>query len=342
MDWADEEGARFGRSLLGSSAFAGTATIAADRVRTDRDGIRLEDALRRCGVEIDRFAEAHARAEKRRRLHRTAHRAGAGARAPGLAAGGGAGHQRRRAPRHHLSRAGGALRLDADERRGATRWPPPPNSRWKFAPSPGSMPTRCAPWAASRRSPGSSPPWWAAARPRSTSATSMPAVLAQMFREAREASERFAREERCTVEWSRIWNIEPDRRSIPKMVDFCEEAIREIAGETKAHRLPSGPLHDAAEVSRAGIPTVMMFVQSLRRHQPQQNRRHPRRAPRTGRARLRPARLESHPAPHVKGRRRPAEVSSGLPGRLGVLFCNRRRFLIVSSEHVRHRLFSIR
>ena len=58
VDWADEEGARFGRSLLGSSAFAGTATIAADRLRTDRDGVRMEDALRRCGVEMDRFPEA--------------------------------------------------------------------------------------------------------------------------------------------------------------------------------------------------------------------------------------------------------------------------------------------
>ena len=57
VDWADEEGARFGRSLLGSSAFAGTHTIDADRGRTDKDGIRLEDALRRCGVEIDRFPE---------------------------------------------------------------------------------------------------------------------------------------------------------------------------------------------------------------------------------------------------------------------------------------------
>ena len=46
VDWADEEGARFGRSLLGSSAFAGTHSIEADRVRTDKDGIRLEDALR--------------------------------------------------------------------------------------------------------------------------------------------------------------------------------------------------------------------------------------------------------------------------------------------------------
>src|SRR4051795_7534759 len=58
VDFADEEGARFGRSLLGSSAFAGAASIEADRGRTDKDGIRLEDALRRCGVEIDKFPEA--------------------------------------------------------------------------------------------------------------------------------------------------------------------------------------------------------------------------------------------------------------------------------------------
>src|SRR5580704_13263590 len=53
VDWADEEGARFGRSLLGSSAFAGTSSIAADRARTDRDGTKLEAALARCGVDID-------------------------------------------------------------------------------------------------------------------------------------------------------------------------------------------------------------------------------------------------------------------------------------------------
>jgi len=42
---------------------------------------------------------------------------------------------------------------------------------------------------------------------------------------------------------------------------MCDEAIRETAGVV--HRLPSGPLHDAAEVARAGAPTIMMFVQSL-------------------------------------------------------------------------------
>src|SRR5580698_4482638 len=58
VDWADEEGARFGRSLFGSSAFAGAASIEADRARTDRDGVRWEDALKRCGVNIDAIGEA--------------------------------------------------------------------------------------------------------------------------------------------------------------------------------------------------------------------------------------------------------------------------------------------
>src|SRR6201988_887392 len=58
VDWADEEGARFGRSLLGSSAFAGTHSIAADRIRTDKDGVTMEDALRRWGFHMGRFPEA--------------------------------------------------------------------------------------------------------------------------------------------------------------------------------------------------------------------------------------------------------------------------------------------
>jgi N-carbamoyl-L-amino-acid hydrolase len=85
-------------------------------------------------------------------------------------------------------------------------------------------------------------------------------VLAQMFREAREASERFAAEEKCTVSWSRIFSIEPVPFH-PVLLDLCEQAVQETAG--RSHRLPSGPLHDAAEAARAGIPSVMMFVQSL-------------------------------------------------------------------------------
>jgi N-carbamoyl-L-amino-acid hydrolase len=63
------------------------------------------------------------------------------------------------------------------------------------------------------------------------------------------------------VEWDRLWNIEPilfDER----LIELADEAIAEVAGTS--HRLPSGPLHDAAEIARAGVPTVMLFVQSLR------------------------------------------------------------------------------
>src|SRR6202030_4488874 len=63
-----------------------------------------------------------------------------------------------------------------------------------------------------------------------------------------------------TVEGSRIWSIEPIPFD-PRLIELCDEAVRETAGAS--HRLPSGPLHDAAEVARAGIPTVMMFTQSL-------------------------------------------------------------------------------
>jgi N-carbamoyl-L-amino-acid hydrolase len=95
-------------------------------------------------------------------------------------------------------------------------------------------------------------------------------VLALMLAEAQEASRRFAAEEGCTVEWSRIWSIEPIPFD-PALIELCDQAVRETAGTS--HRLPSGPLHDAAEVARAGIPVVMMFTQSLAglSHNPAEN-----------------------------------------------------------------------
>ena len=72
---------------------------------------------------------------------------------------------------------------------------------------------------------------------------------------------RFAAEENIEVEWERIWSIEPILFD-ETLIGFADEAVREVSGTS--HQLPSGPLHDAAEVSRAGIPTVMLFVQSLR------------------------------------------------------------------------------
>jgi beta-ureidopropionase / N-carbamoyl-L-amino-acid hydrolase len=86
-------------------------------------------------------------------------------------------------------------------------------------------------------------------------------TLARMLAEAKEASERFAVEEHVDVTWDRIWHIQPILFH-EELVALAEEAVTEVAGQS--HRLPSGPLHDAAEVARIGIPTVMVFVQSLR------------------------------------------------------------------------------
>ena len=85
-------------------------------------------------------------------------------------------------------------------------------------------------------------------------------ALATMLSEAKTASEHFAKEGNVSVTWERLWQIEPILFN-DDLVRLCDEAISETGA--KPHRMPSGPLHDAAEVARSGIPTVMMFVQSL-------------------------------------------------------------------------------
>ncbi len=259
IDFADEEGARFGRSLLGSSAFAGTQSIEADRARLDRDGIRLEDALRRCGVEIERFPEA-AREQANAAAYIELHiEQGPILESLGLPLATVLGTKG--VERHAITFTGqeahsgstpmnarrdalaAAAKLALDIRRIAKEHPDSVCTMGSLKTFPGIVTAvvgRCE----------------ATLDQRDLDAS----VLAWMYAEARQASERFAKEEGCTVEWSRIWNIEP----VPfhaELVALCAAAIAETAGE--GIRLPSGPLHDAAEVSRAGIPAVMMFTQSL-------------------------------------------------------------------------------
>ena len=61
VDWADEEGARFGRSLLGSSLATGGLDPATLRDVSDRDGVTLRDALADHGVELDAAPNARKR-----------------------------------------------------------------------------------------------------------------------------------------------------------------------------------------------------------------------------------------------------------------------------------------
>jgi beta-ureidopropionase / N-carbamoyl-L-amino-acid hydrolase len=260
VDWADEEGARFGRSLLGSSAFASTSSIAGDRVRTDKDGIRLEDAVARCGFPIDRFPEA-TQEQKNAAAYLELHIE----QGPVL--------ERMNLP------LGAVLGTKGVERHAVTFFgqeahsgSTPMDARHDALAAAAKLALEIRAIAGKHKDAVSTigslktfPGIVTAVVGRCEAALDQrdldPAILAQMYREAQEASRRFAQEEKCTVEWSRIWNIEPIAFH-PVLLNFCEDAVREVSGA--AHRLPSGPLHDAAEVARSGIPAVMMFVQSLR------------------------------------------------------------------------------
>jgi len=260
VDWADEEGARFGRSLLGSSAFAGTHSIEADRIRTDGGGMKMEDALRRCGVEIAKFPDA-AKEQKNAAAYIELHiEQGPVLERIGLPLAvvlGTKGVERHNIIFHGQEAHSGSTPMNA--RRDALA------AAAKLALEIRTIAKKHEDAVCTMGSVKTFPGIVTAVVGRCEVTLDQrdlnAAVLAQMYREAQEASQRFAAEENCTVEWSLLWNIEPVPFH-PQLLDLCEQAVRETSATS--HRMPSGPLHDAAEVSRAGIPTVMMFVQSLK------------------------------------------------------------------------------
>jgi beta-ureidopropionase / N-carbamoyl-L-amino-acid hydrolase len=260
VDWADEEGARFGRSLFGSSAFAGTQSIDQDRTRTDAGGMRLEDALAACGVNIDAIGDAGLERKNAAAYLELHIEQGPVLESMGLPLAvvlGTKGVERHAITFHGQEAHSGSTPMTA--RHDALA------AAAKLALEIRTIAKRHADAVCTMGSVKTFPGIVTAVVGRCEAALDQrdldPEVLATMFREAREKSVQFANEEGCTVEWSRIWNIEPVPFH-PQLIELCEEAIRETAGQS--HRMPSGPLHDAAEVSRAGIPTVMLFVQSLK------------------------------------------------------------------------------
>lgn len=259
VDWADEEGARFGKSLFGSSACSGNLNMDEARRLVDRAGISLPDALARHGIDFEKVGDSG-----KELLHAAAY------------------------IELHIEQ--GPVLLDQDlplgavlgtfgvERHAITFHGQAAHS--------GSTPMnrrRDAYLAASRMGVEI---YQIAERSGGGvctigSCTTLPgivtsvveecritldqrhldaAALARMLGEARDASERFAKEGNVRVTWERLWQIDP-RPFHEELIARCDDAIRETCGIS--HRLPSGPLHDAAEMAAAGIPTVMLFVQSL-------------------------------------------------------------------------------
>src|SRR5438094_1265282 len=262
VKWADEEGALFGRSLFGSSAAAGSMADQEElRARKDADGTPLPVALHEHGVDLDSALDAHselAGAAAYLELHIEQGPVLESMELPLGVVLGTFGVERHQVTfRGQAAHAGstpmdkrrdalaGAARLELEIREIAKR------TGEGAVCTMGGVVTK----------PGIVTSVVETAEclldQRHLDAT----TLAAMLDEAKRASEEFARQEDVEVEWERIWNIEPILFD-DALIELADESIREVA--SSSHRLPSGPLHDAAEVARAGVPTVMLFVQSPR------------------------------------------------------------------------------
>jgi N-carbamoyl-L-amino-acid hydrolase len=262
VDWADEEGARFGRSLFGSSAASGTMADQDElRGRKDADGVPLPDAVGAYGVDLDRATDASRELEGAEAYLELHIEQGPVLERLGLPLGvvlgtfgvernivrfrGQAAHAGSTPMDARRDALGAAARLALEIREIAKR------TGDGAVCTMGGVVTK----------PGIVTSVVETAECLLDQRHLDADTLAAMLAEAREASERFAAEEDVEVEWERIWNIQPILFD-EDLVELADESVREVSG--RSHRLPSGPLHDAAEVSRAGVPTVMLFVQSLR------------------------------------------------------------------------------
>jgi len=262
VSWADEEGARFGRSLFGSSAAAGSMADQDElRQRRDNDGVALPDALREHGVDLDRAVEARSQLANAAAYLELHIEQGPVLESLDLPLGvvlGTFGVER-----HQITWKGQAAHA------GST----PMDKRRDALAAAAKLALEIRPIAAQVGEGAVCTSGNVVCRPGIVTSVVETAEqlldqrhldassLARLLSLTQEASERFAQEENVDVRWERIWNIEPILFD-DELVELADESIREVSGTS--HRLPSGPLHDAAEVARAGIPTVMVFVQSLR------------------------------------------------------------------------------
>jgi beta-ureidopropionase / N-carbamoyl-L-amino-acid hydrolase len=262
VNWADEEGARFGRSLFGSSAAAGSMADQDElRAKVDAHGIALPDAVSEHGVDLDRALDARSQLENAAAYLELHIEQGPVLESMDLPLGvvlGTFGVERNLVTFRGQAAHAGSTPMD--KRRDA------------FA---GAAKLELEIREIAKRTGGGAVCTMGGVVTKPGIVTSVvetaeclldqrhldAATLAEMLSNARAASKRFAQEENIDVEWDRIWNIEPILFD-DELIELADESIREVAGTS--HRLPSGPLHDAAEVARAGIPTVMLFVQSLR------------------------------------------------------------------------------
>jgi allantoate deiminase len=258
VDWADEEGARFGRSLLGSSACAGSLDPDAVRGLTDRDGVALPDALAAHGVDLDRAGAARDRLDGAAAYLELHIEQGPVLERLELPLGvvlGSFGVERHRLTFTGAHAHSGASPMDArrDAFIAAAR------SAVAFRDDAARRSDARATTGPVRVEPGIPTAFNGRCEVTLDLRALDPGELADMHASARREAERIAGEEGCEIAWDPVFAIDPipfDR----DLIGLAEDVVAEIAGA--GHSLPSGPLHDASEMARV-LPAVMLFVRSL-------------------------------------------------------------------------------
>ncbi|HEV2320703.1 MAG TPA: hydantoinase/carbamoylase family amidase, partial [Verrucomicrobiae bacterium] len=236
VDWADEEGARFGKSLFGSSACSGNLDLNEARGLKDKDGIRLADALRDTGIELERVKESGRELKNAAaylELHIEQGPVLLDMDLPLAAVLGTFGVER-----HAITFRGQAAHS------GST----PMDRRKDAFLAAGRMAQEIYPIAA-RSGNGVCTIGSCVTQPGIVTSVVEDCritldqrhldsfALATMLSHARAASENFAREGGIKVSWERIWHIAP-RPFHAHLIGLCDDAIRETCGKT--HRMPSG------------------------------------------------------------------------------------------------------
>jgi N-carbamoyl-L-amino-acid hydrolase len=256
VDWADEEGARFGRSLFGSSAFAGTLGPAELTDLRDTEGRSIAEVLGENGVELGRAAECGRRREglgaylelhieQGPRMEREGLRA--------AAVTGCAGVERLRFVFAGQASHAGTTPMDARRDAGLAAAEAALEIE-RIPAAEGGVATT----GELRLEPGI--PTAVAGRATLTVDLRHPEAepLERMLESARSAARSAAERRGCGLEQVPVWRIEP----IPfdtGLVFAAREACAEVAG--KPASMASGALHDAAEVARV-LPAVMLFAPS--------------------------------------------------------------------------------
>jgi len=258
VDWADEEGARFGRSCFGSAAVSGSLELETVAKLVDRDGNRLPEVIANEHVSLDNIMDAGAIVPSIRAYAELHIEQGPVLEAEGLrlaAVTGTMGVERHRFTLKGQNAHAGAtpIHLRRDTTMAAARM----GLRFReialerdvlctvggFKVAPG-VPTvvnglteftiDC----------------------RNLDGERLSAAVAAMKADAA----LIADDERVELLVEVIWQI-PPLPFDPALIDIAEELVGAETGTPK--RMPSGPLHDAAEMVRAGIPTVMVFTPSI-------------------------------------------------------------------------------